>query len=519
MSSGNLHRAEGILFTDQYQLTMAQLYFRMGLHEIPAQFDFFFRSLPDYGTHRAGFCINAGLQSLLEWMSDAQFQDLDISFLRSQRGESGNPIFHTDFLSWLKENGNFERLSICAVPEGRVVHPHVPLVVVKGPLAVSQILESALLNKLNYQILVATKAARIRQSGYGQLLLEFGLRRGQDKGANAGTRAALIGGADYSSNVGISHELGVAPKGTHAHSMVQMFISLGEGELEAFRAYAEVYPDDCLLLVDTVDTLNSGVPNALKVFEELKRKGHDPLGIRLDSGDLAYLSIQAAKQLDQAGFPDVKIVLSNQLDELLIAHILTRIRTEAPRHGVDSDRLVKRLVYGVGTHLITSRGSPALDGVYKLVAVRKDGTWVPTLKRSDSPEKSINPAGKACWRLYEKNGQAYADLLSLESENLKIRDSLPIHDSAETGIQRTLTPKELAGIEKLLIDVITNGKLVYECPSLDTIRSIREADIQRLQPESKSLVSPRRYPVYLTDRLWKLKQELMAKAVSPEITP
>ena len=363
MKASDRSAAEGILFTDQYQLTMAQLYYRVGLHEKPAQFDHFFRKYPDYGLHKAGYCVSAGLEWLLDWMQGVHFRQEDINFLRAQLGRTGERKFGDDFLGWLQDNGTFDGITMRAVPEGRVVHPQVPLTVVQGPLAMAQILETPLLNHLNFQTLIATKAARIREAGRGQLLLEFGMRRAQEKSANAGARAALIGGADFSSNAGISHVLGYPPKGTHAHSMVQVFMALGEGELEAFRAYADVYPDDCTLLVDTIDTLESGVPNAIKVFEELRRKGHEPVGIRLDSGDLAYLSIQSAGMLDAAGFPDAKITLSNQLDELVIWQIITQIQEEAPRYGVDPDHLINRLVYGVGTRLITSAGQPALDGV------------------------------------------------------------------------------------------------------------------------------------------------------------
>src|SRR4030042_1926648 len=310
--------AEGILFTDMYQLTMAQLYFRMGLQDKTVQFDHFFRDYPDYGTHKAGYCISAGLDWLLDWMERAHFGEQETSYLKGLKTRDGKQLFEDDFLLWLKNNGDFSALSMWAIPEGRVIHPNVPLTVVQGPLAMAQILETSLLNHLNYQILIATKAARIREIGRGQIMLEFGLRRAHDKGGNAGARAALIGGADFSSNVGVSAVLGYPPKGTHAHSMVQLFIALGMSELEAFRAFADVYPEDCLLLVDTVNTLESGIPNAIRVFEELRQKGHRPIGIRLDSGDLAYLSIQAAKMLNVAGFEDVSIVLSNNLDELVI---------------------------------------------------------------------------------------------------------------------------------------------------------------------------------------------------------
>jgi nicotinate phosphoribosyltransferase len=219
--------AEGILFTDQYQLTMAQLYYRTGLHEREVQFDHFFRSYPDYGAHKAGYCINAGLEWLLDWMEGAHFRHQDIEYLRGQTGRAGTPVFSDDFLAWLRRNGTFEGLTMRAIPEGRIVHPNIPLTVIQGPLAMTQILETSLLNHLNYQTLIATKAARIHESGRRRLLLEFGLRRGHEKGANAGARAALIGGAGFSSNVGISHVLGYLPKGTHAHSMVQVFMSLG----------------------------------------------------------------------------------------------------------------------------------------------------------------------------------------------------------------------------------------------------------------------------------------------------
>jgi nicotinate phosphoribosyltransferase len=256
--------AEGILFTDFYQLTMAQLYFRAGLHEKTVQFDHFFRSYPDYGVHQAGYCVNAGLEWLLDWMQNAHFGTADIEYLRGQTSRSGKRLFEDDFLAWLGANGTFSGLTLRAIPEGRVVHPNVPLTVVQGPMVQAQLLETALLNQLNYQTLIATKAARMQRSGRGQLLMEFGLRRGHDRGANAGARAALIGGADFTSNVGISRVLGFAPKGTHAHSMVQVFMALGMGELAAFRAYADLYPDDCLLLVDTIDTLESGIPKDRK---------------------------------------------------------------------------------------------------------------------------------------------------------------------------------------------------------------------------------------------------------------
>jgi nicotinate phosphoribosyltransferase len=501
--------AEGMLFTDEYQLTMAQLYYRMGLHEKHAQFDHFFRSYPDYGSHKAGYCVNAGLEWLLDWMHEAHSRDRDIEYLRGQRGRTGRRIFDDDFLAWLRGNGTFDGITMRAIPEGRVVHPNVPLTVVQGPLAMAQILETALLNCLNYQTLIATKAARIRESGRGRLLLEFGLRRAQEKGANAGARAALIGGADFTSNVGISHVLGYPPKGTHAHSMVQVFMALGEGELGAFRAYADVYPDDCLLLVDTIDTLESGIPHAIRVFEELRRRGHEPVGIRLDSGDLAHLSIQAAKMLNDAGFPDTSIVLSNQLDELVIWQIITQIEHEAPRYGVDADQLISRLVYGVGTRLITSQGASALDGVYKLVAVQEGGEWIPAIKISETPEKTINPGHKHVWRVYDRRGKATADLLSLDDEDPRDMDRVLLHHPTEHTTYRVLDRDDLSEIGPLLVHILDAGELVYDLPPLEEMREWRQADVERLDPGVKRLVNPHVYHVSLTQRLWNLKQRLM----------
>lgn len=521
MKEAGRRTAEGILFTDQYQLTMGQVYFRAGLHERQAQFDHFFRNYPDYGTHKAGYCINAGLEWLLDWMREAHFRDQDIDYLRAQKGRAGTPVFGDDYLQWLRDYGNFDALSMRAIPEGRVVHPHEPLTVVQGPLAMSQILETALLNHLNYPILVATKASLIKDNSRGSLLLEFGLRRAQDKGANAGARAALIGGADFTSNVGVSHVLGYQPRGTHAHSMVQLWMTLGEGELAAFRAYADTYPDDCSLLVDTIDTLESGLPNAITVFEELRRKGHAPVGIRIDSGDLAYLSIQSARMLDAAGFPNTSIVLSNDLDEMVIWQILTQIVAEAPRYGVDPDKLVKRLVYGVGTRLITSAGDPALGGVYKLVAVCSapgsgpQGDWTPAIKISESPAKTPNPGNKLVYRLYDKRGKATADLLSLQDDDPDPADldSLALRHPSDYTRTRTLKKADISQVEPLHVGVLRDGKLVYDLPGMEDLRAQRTADLDRLDPGVRRLLNPHIYHVSLTPRLYDLKQTLIANAM------
>jgi nicotinate phosphoribosyltransferase len=502
----------GVLFTDQYQLTMAQLYFRHGLHEMEVQFDHFYRRNPDYDQHQAGYCVNAGLEWFLDWMRQAHFRAGDLDFLRGHRNAQGNRLFADDFLTYLQHHGNFAGLSIRAIPEGRVVHPNTPLTIVRGPMAMAQIIETPLLNKLNYSTLVATKASRLVEASRGGTILEFGLRRAQGEGANDGTRAALIGGAHFSSNVGVSHVLGVPPKGTHAHSMVQLMMALGEGEIGAFRAYAELYPDDCLLLVDTVDTLQSGVPNAIKVFEELRRKGHRPAGIRLDSGDQAYLSIQAAKLLNEAGFEECAIVLSSDLDELVIWQILTQIQHEAPRYGVDADKLIKRLVYGVGTRLITSWGEPALGGVYKLVAVKKDGDWNSAIKISESPSKTPTPGAKRAWRIYDQRNKATADLLTLEDEVLDANAPLVLRHPGDHTKLRTLQPSQISRIEPLHAEIVRQGEVVCELPPLEELRRRRAEDVEALDPGVRRLVNPHIYHVSLSEALWGLKQELIAEA-------
>ncbi len=501
--------ARGILFTDFYQLTMAQLYFRAGLQDEPVQFNYFFRTLPDYGEHRAGYCVNAGMETLLDWMEGAIFGEAEIAALAGMIGKKGTPLFTPNFLEWLREEGNFRKISISAVPEGRAVFPDLPLAVIRGPLAAAQLLESPLLNHLNFQTLIATKAARIRRAAGERLLVDFGLRRAQGFGANAAARAALLGGADFTSNTGISLDLGYPPRGTHAHSMVQLFMAHGKGELAAFRSYAEVYPDDCLLLVDTIDTLGSGVPNAIRVFEELKKKGHQPLGIRLDSGDLAHLAVEAAKMLDRAGFAETAIVLSNQLDEARIRRIDERIAEEAPRRKVDPERLKKRLAYGVGTRLVISEGSGALDGIYKLTAVKEGDNWKPALKISETPEKTINPGGKQAWRIYDHDGKAAADFLSRSDEDPREEQTLTLRHPFEPGKKRTFRREEISEIEPLLEPVREEGRPGKELPSLEDIRKTLKSDLKQLPEGVKKIFDPEPYPVFLTENLWKLKQKLV----------
>ncbi|MGA7228342.1 MAG: nicotinate phosphoribosyltransferase [Acidimicrobiia bacterium] len=499
--------SRGALLTDQYQLTMAQLYFRHGLHEREARFEHFFRDYPDYGEHQAGYAINAGWGWLGRWADRARFGDDELNALRAHQVGS-HRLFDEDFIAWLGDV-TWDTLRYQAIPEGRVCHANVPLTVVEGPLAVAQIMETPLLNHLNFHTLIATKASRVVEVARGGPVLEFGIRRAPDEGGIAATRAALIGGADASSNVGISHEMGILPQGTHAHSMVQVFMALGQGELEAFRAYANMYPDQCILLVDTVDTLDSGVPNAISIFEELRRQGHEPVGIRLDSGDLAHLAVRSSLLLDRAGFEDVRIVLSSGLDEMTISQILTQIAVEAPRYGADADRIVRRLMYGVGTKMATSHGRPYLDGVYKLVAVKDDSGWEPAIKVSDTSAKAVNPGRKKVHRLYDTRGMATVDVMSLADEDLSF--PLELHHHHQTDVARTLSADRVSSSEELWMEA------VLEAPADDPAvvaeaRKRRIADLERLDPGVKRLVNPHVYHVSVPRRLAELKARLIEEA-------
>ncbi len=502
---------EGALFTDHYQILMAQLYFKNDLHEKNVQFDHFFRNYPDYGSHKAGYCVNAGLEWLMDWFENTRFGEAEIEILKSHKNLNGERLFQDDFLKWLKNNGDFKSLNIKAIPEGRVVHPNEPLTIVEGPAAMAQIFETVLLNHLNFQTLIATKASRIKEIAKGQMLIDFGVRRAQDRGAVAAVRAALIGGADYSSNVGISHLLGYPPKGTHSHSMVQLFLALGKSELEAFQAFADLYPDECVLLVDTIDTIESGIPNAIEVFKNLIKDGHQPIGIRLDSGDLAYLSIIAAQMLDDAGLNEVGIVLSNELDEMNIWQIITQIKEDAVKHNVDADNLIKRLTYGVGTRLITSEGDPALGGVYKLVAVEEKNEWLPAIKISESIEKIPNPGKKQVYRIYDESNKATADLVALAEENISESKRFLLRHSFDQTKKRYLDEHNFKEVEPLLIDIFKDGKMVYDFPSIEEIRKQRELDLERLDTGVKRLIYPHLYHVSITQKIWDMKNELIDK--------
>lgn len=504
----------GILATDQYQLTMAQLYWKEGLAERPAQFDYFFRSYPDYGTHQAGYCVFAGLGWLLGWMESARFTNVELESVRAQKDRNGQPRFDPAFIDWIAAHGDFSEIEVSAVPEGRVVHANAPIAVVKGPLAMVQILETHLLNRLNYPTLIATKASRVKAAAGPGSVLEFGIRRGPEEGAHAGGLGALIGGCDFTSNVALSDLVGLDPKGTHAHSMIQAFLALGLGELEAFRRFAELYPDECVLLVDTVDILDSGVPNAIEVFGELRAKGHTPGGIRIDSGDLAYFAIQSALLLDRAGFAEVSIVLSSDLDELVIWQIISQIHAEAPRYGLDSTQVVGRLVFGVGTRLITSEGAPALGGVFKLVAIDgEDGASLPAIKVSEDAAKVPAPGDKGLWRLYDRRGLATADVVALADEEAPTGEKVDLYHPY-LDLRRTMEGAEISDVESLLTPVFGDGRRLDGSPDIEQLRARRINDLDRLDSGVKRLINPHVYHVSLTEKLKALQRRLVSEALA-----
>lgn len=501
------------LFTDSYQLVMAQLYVEDGIAHRTAQFDHLYRSNPDYGSHQAGFCVFAGLEPMLEWMATVAVTDADLDALAAQRNPAGERRYSDDFLAWLAEHGHFRDLEVEAVAEGRVVHPNVPMMTVTGPLAAAQLLETALLNQCNYPTLIATKAARVVESARGGDVLEFGMRRGPGAAVDEAARAALIGGCSATSNVQASVALGTDPKGTHAHSLVQAHLALGNGELGAFRSFARRYPDECILLVDTVDTLRSGVPNAIRVFEELRAGGHEPAGIRLDSGDLAHLAVESARLLDDAGFEQARIVLSGDLDEVTIWQVRTQVIDEAPKAGLDPDALCRRLVYGVGTRLITSEGDPALGGVYKLTAITDEsGAWLPALKLSENPAKVPITGPKACWRLHDQRGRATVDLMTAPDEvPFDGVDRMTLHHHSQSGVRREVHRDEISRVEPLRDVVFVDGRPTRPPSTLDELRGRRRADVDELDPGVRRMVNPHRYHVSLSDRLHRIQQETVER--------
>ena len=469
------------LLVDFYELTMANGFFKEGMRDKTVIFDMFFREVPDNGE----YTIVAGLEQLIEYMENLHFSEEDIEFLRDKN------IFDEEFLDYLY---NFDfQCDVWAMPEGTLAFPGEPLMTVRGPAIQAQMLETMVLLTLNHQSMIATKASRIVKQAKGRPVVEFGSRRAQGySAANLGARAAYIGGCAGTANTLSDKMFGVPALGTMAHSWVQMF----DSELEAFRAFARVYPDNCLLLVDTYDTLKEGIPNAIKVFdEEVLPRGFRPKGIRIDSGDITYISNKARKMLDDAGYPDAQIMASNSLDEYTIRTIL--------HQGAKLDS------FGVGERLITSKSSPVFGGVYKLVAtVSKDGKIIPKIKISENVAKITTPGFKELYRFYEnETGKAMADVIALKDEEIPA-DNYEIFHPVYTWKRKTLTDYTA---KKVLVQIYDKGKLVYKLPSLEEIKEKAERELDTLWEETKRLDNPNEYIVDLSEKLWEVKDQLLKK--------
>ena len=477
------------LLTDFYELTMGNGYFLNGFYKKQTYFDVFYRSVPDNG----GFAIACGLTDIIEYVKNLHFSEADIEFLRSKG------IFDENFLKYLRKfkfTGD-----IYAVPEGTPVFPHEPIITVKAPAAEAQLMETFILLCINHQSCIATKANRIVRAAEGRPVMEFGSRRAQGvSGAVIGARAAYIGGCVATACTLTDELYGVPAAGTMAHSWVQMF----DTEYEAFKFYADTYPNNAVLLVDTYNTLKSGIPNAIKVFKEYLASGKKfgNFGIRLDSGDLAYLTKKARLMLDEAGLTDAKIVVSNSLDEYLIRDLL--------QQGAKIDS------FGVGERLITSKSSPVFGGVYKLVAVEKeDGVIVPKIKISENTAKITNPGFKKVYRFYDKKtGKAIADEICLRDE--VVSEALPhtIFDPEATWKQRTLTDFR---IRELQVPIFKKGKLVYKQPGLKELQAYCAKEVAGLWDEVKRFENPHKYNVDLSKKLWTLKHDMLAASGKKEI--
>lgn len=469
------------MLVDFYELTMANGYLENGLTDTLTCFDLFFRRVPDQG----GLAIFAGLEQVVEFLRNLRFTDEDLEYLREKN------LFSEKFLAYLAD---FRfACDVWAIPEGTPIFPQEPLITVRGPAIQAQFIETMLLLTVNHQSLIATKASRIVRAAEGKPVMEFGSRRAQGSdGALYGARAAYIAGCAGTSCAITDREFGVPALGTMAHSWVQMFPT----ELEAFRAYAKVYPDACTLLVDTYHVLKSGVPNAITVFQELKAAGHTPQGIRIDSGDIAYLSKKARIMLDEAGLSEVKIVASNSLDEYIIRDLLVQ--------GAKIDS------FGVGERLVTSRSEPVFGGVYKLVAAGtpdNPDALIPKIKLSENAVKITNPGFKTPWRLFDKEtGMAIADVITLADE--VIDDSKPyvIFDPEFTYKRKKL---ENFTAKRLQVPVFEKGVCVYECPDIQEIRAYCAAQMDTIWDEVKRFENPHAYYVDLSEPLWKLKREML----------
>lgn len=466
------------MLTDFYEITMSNGFLENGKADEIVYFDMFFRRVPD----NAGFAIMAGLEQLIEYIRSLSFTESDIEYLRSKK------MFSEKFLAYL-ENFRFE-CDIWAIPEGTPIFPNEPIVKVKGPAIQAQFIETMVLLTINHQSLIATKANRIVTAAEGRPVMEFGSRRAQGyDGAIYGARAAYIGGCSGTACTISERDFGVKALGTMAHSWVQLY----DTELEAFRAYAKAYPDSCTFLVDTYNVLKSGVPNAITVFKELEKSGHRGVGIRIDSGDIAYLSKKARKMLNDAGLDYINIVASNSLDEYIIRDLLIQ--------GAEIDS------FGVGERLITSKSEPVFGGVYKLVAVERNGKVIPKIKISENVIKITNPGSKELWRLFDnQTGKAIADVITVEGEIIDDSKPYVIFNPEQTYKKKKVTDFTA---KKMLVKIAENGKIVYNLPDIEGIREYTKQQLSTIWDEVKRFENPHEYYVDLSKQLWDLKQQLL----------
>lgn len=463
------------MLTDFYEITMANGYFQSEMAEDIAYFDMFFRRVPDGG----GYAIMAGLEQVIDYLKNLKFTDEDIEYLRSKNS------FCEEFLEYLK---NFEfKCDVWAVPEGTPIFPHEPIVTVRGPVMQAQFIETMVLLCINHQSMIATKANRIVRAAQGRPVMEFGSRRAH--GADAailGARAAYIGGCAGTACAIADRDYGIAALGTMAHSWVQMF----PDEYTAFKKYAEIYPQNCVLLVDTYNVLKSGVPAAIRVFKEMKPQ---KMGIRIDSGDVAYLTKKARKMLDDAGLEECTIVVSNSLDEYIIQDILLE--------GAKIDS------FGVGERLITAKSEPVFGGVYKLAALEKDGVLTPKIKISENIEKITNPGFKGLYRLYSnETGKAQGDVMTFADETIPQQDEYEIFDP--NAVWKKTVVRDYS-VRNLLVPIFEKGKCVYESPSIEEIKNYCKEQVETLWDETLRLENPQTYYVDLSQKLWDMKNELL----------